>query len=821
MPGAGWTGALVWLSLATLTARAQITVNGRVTDENGVAVAGARIEAVSSSGAAAVAESNDAGHFVLELSSAGNYRLLAERVGFFVFREKSVEFSEGANHLAITLNHLQELAESMEVAYSPPAIDYQQPAERKELASVEILNVPYPASQDLRNALPLMDGVVQDASGQVHVEGGASDQTNYMLDGFNITNPYTGRYEARVSIDGVRSLELETARFSAEKGRGSAGSLDIKTGMGDDRWRFSGTNFIPGVSSQSGLMINKWTPRVTVSGPIVKSRAWFYNAFDAFYGVDVISGLPKGEDRSRSFSGSDLSRVQVNVTPGNILTGSFLANYGDDARHGLSFLDPAETTVNRRLNFYMTSVKDQWYLGNGALLEVGFADSRSAAWQRPQGDETFQISPFGRRGNYFVDAGLHTSRQQWLGNVFLPAFTFHGSHQLKLGVDLQQSAFERTVDRHGYEILRTDLSVARFVTFAGAGLLHRENFEISQYVQDRWTPVEGILIEAGLRMDWDQVLRHALMSPRLLVAYAPKWLRDTKLSAGVGVFHDALTLSTLTQNQDQVSLSTFFPPGGIGQRGPVETAFAVNEHALQAPRYRSASFTAERKLPFDFFGRAAYSHRVGSRGFTFVNELAPPGGGLYQLRNWRHDRWDAAEFSIRRTFKGKYEWVAGYTRSSARSDAVIDYSLENPIFAAQGSGPVAWDAPNRFLTWGWVPLETGALPGMLRSAIGDTNVVYLAEYRTGFPFSVVNEEGYLVGDPNSRRLPSYFNINLHFERRFHFREYLWAWRFGLNNLTNSGNPNVVNNNVDSPAFLVYGRGQARAFAVRLRFLGRR
>jgi len=42
----------------------------------------------------------------------------------------------------------------------------------------------------------------------------------------------------------------------------------------------------------------------------------------------------------------------------------------------------------------------------------------------------------------------------------------------------------------------------------------------------------------------------------------------------------------------------------------------------------------------------------------------------------------------------------------------------------------------------------------------------------------------------------------------------------LNNLTNSGNPNVVNNNIDSPNFLSYGRGQRRAFNVRLRFMGR-
>ena len=43
--------------------------------------------------------------------------------------------------------------------------------------------------------------------------------------------------------------------------------LDLKTKMGDDRWRFGGTNFIPGVTIDSGLYVNKWTPRLEFSGP--------------------------------------------------------------------------------------------------------------------------------------------------------------------------------------------------------------------------------------------------------------------------------------------------------------------------------------------------------------------------------------------------------------------------------------------------------------------------------------------------------------------------------------------------------------------------
>jgi hypothetical protein len=246
---------------------------------------------------------------------------------------------------------------------------------------------------------------------------------------------------------------------------------------------------------------------------------------------------------------------------------------------------------------------------------------------------------------------------------------------------------------------------------------------------------------------------------------------------------------------------------------------------MRVPRYRTTSLTVERKLPLELYGKASYIRRVGKLGLTFApdeTDDAPiPLDGLYRLRNWRNDRYDALELTLRRTFAGKFEWVGGYTRSSARTDAVIDYSLENPIFARQAPGPLPWDAPDRFLTWGWAPVPRRIVPGFLSFLTRDTDVAYLVEYRTGFPFGVVNEEALLVGHPNALRFPSYFSVNLHFERRFPFLRYLWSWRFGVNNLTNNGNPNVVNNNIDSSAFLTYGRGQQRAFNVRLRFLGRR
>jgi hypothetical protein len=827
MLGRPYRSMLLFLALAASTAlRAEVLVSGKVVDETGAAIVGARVELLSSDGPpSAQASSDAAGNFTLSLPQAGEYRLRAQRQGFFLFEAPPRRITEDGQYVTVTLNHLQELTESVEVTSSPPVIDPDQPAERKELDNVEILTVPYPAPQDFRNALPLLGGVVQDNSGRLHVNGGASDQTAFTLDGFDIADPVTGRLEMRVNIDSVRSLDLDSTRIAPERGRGSAGSLDVKTKMGDDRLRFGGTNFIPGFSTEQGLHMNKWTPRLELSGPIAKGRAWFYDGFDTFYDLDTVQGLPRGENRSRGLSGSNISRAQVNITPAHIVTASFLVNYADNNREGLNFLNPSETTTNRLNTLYHGSLRHQAYM-RGALVEAGYAESRGVVRQVPQGDQLFEITPFGSRGNYFVHLDRHYSRRQWTAAAFLPAFEAAGSHQLKVGIDLEQESFRQQVERHDYRVLRTDLSLARHVTFAGGPYQRRSNFEAAQYIQDHWTPRPGVALDAGLRTEWNEITRRVELAPRLSAAWAPRRFRDTKLSAGFGVFYDNITLGTITRHQDQVSFSTFFSPAGHLRQGPVMTAFQVDEHALRAPRYWSGSLGMERKLPFEFFGKASFLHRIGTRGFAFLNSasgenLPATGAALYSLWNSRRDRYTALELSARRAFGGRFEWVASYTRSRALSNSVVDFSLENPIFAPQMAGPVGWDTPNRFLTWGWAPLPKRLLPSWLRFLTRETDIVYLVEYRSGYPFGVVNEEGVLVGAANSRRFPSYFNVNLHFERRFKALHYLWAWRFGFYNLTNNGNPNVVNNNIDSPDYLVYGRGQQRAFSVRLRFLGRR
>src|SRR2546426_8692526 len=131
----------------------EVRVSGKIVDENGLGIAFARVELrLTPSSPASTAVSDIAGIFSLQLAAPGEYLVHAERPGYFVFKGVA-PLREGSNQLHLTLNHLQAFFQSVDVAYSAPTIDPDQPSDQKQLTNVEILDAPYPASQDLRNAL--------------------------------------------------------------------------------------------------------------------------------------------------------------------------------------------------------------------------------------------------------------------------------------------------------------------------------------------------------------------------------------------------------------------------------------------------------------------------------------------------------------------------------------------------------------------------------------------------------------------------------------------------------------------------------------------
>ncbi|PYY22618.1 MAG: hypothetical protein DMG62_12185 [Acidobacteria bacterium] len=786
-----------------------------VSDENSVVVPDAVVILTDTRTGEVLRVQTDAagrGRFV-SLDPDGTFTMRTEKRNFYPVTKQDLTIN-GAQTLEIVIPHVQELKETVNVSATVQGIDPAQTSDGKVLGTPEIVNIPYPTSRDIRNLLPFFPQVVQDSTGQVHVAGADTYESTDVLDGFDITAPVSGNLSMRFSADAVRQVDVESTRVSTQFGKESGGIINFNTGMGDDHFRFDATNFIPSWQNKKGkgFSFDKWVPRATVSGPIQKGKIWFFDSADAEYDNYVFKDLPEGSDRDPFLRGSNLAKVQVNLRPNDILTFSLLNNVQDENRQGLSLLTPASATVRRDINAHLATAKLLHYFSGGALLETGFAWNQFRDEYHPQGATPFVITPTLNEGNYFESFHGTSRRAQGITNLTLSPFTKLGRHELKFGGEIDHINFTQRYMDQPFSLLRADGTLYRRSVLPPLTVLDRNNLELGGFVEDRWSPDDRLLIQPGVRFDWDEIVRRPLYSPRIAGTYVLGAEHNTKISAGVGIYHERTHLDYLARAMTGPRLDYYYDALGTTLTGPpLVTNFLVNQNLLREPRFLNWSAALEQKFPGAIYGSVEYLQKYGSNGFIFQNlNTASELSGNYLLTNDRRDHYRAIQVTARKHFHGDYNVFGAYTRSYAHSNAVVDYSLNNPIFSTQMGGPLPWDVPDRVISWGWFPTPFKRL-----------DLVYSLDYHIGFPWTAVNQNHQIVGLPYSNRVPAHFSLSPGLEWRFAFHGYALALRGVAENVTDRKNPAFVNNNVDSPNYATYGGFGGRAFTARIRFLGRK
>lgn len=783
---------------------------GQVVDQNGVPVGAAQIRLAFAGGSVYRAESNASGHFTLRTIPVGEYKAEVRKEGFFLLADRPLTLHPGLNEATFTLNHANELHEQVQVTATPNQIDPQDTAQRNVLTAEDIRDIPVPDSHVLQEYLVALPEIVRDNAGNLHVSGARSGETQYLLDGFEIGDPVSNSLTTRFNVDATRAAEVQASGFGAGYAHAGASILNLVTPDGDDKWRYGTTNPAPGINVKQGVHMGDWYPRFTFSGPIERGRFWFSDAISVQHIFNLVQQLPRGQNTSTQWAGDNSLRLQYNVTPKHILHASFLYNRTNVANLGLDALDPQSTTVDLDQRRAFVSLKDQIWV-HDTLFELGVAADSGVQDFAPRGAAPYILQISGTSGNFFERLHQRGKRLQAVGNVVLASRRWHGSHQFAGGGNVAGLVFRQATERTVIEALRADGTVVRQSTFAGPATPEVSNTQAGAYIQDTWTISKRFLVNAGFRTDWDRFTQSAMAEPRVAANFLPFGDDRAKASAGWEISNAPLNLSLIGQALDQQQLDTFYDPAGkIVVAGPVVSDFVLPARGLQQPRFAISSAAWQQKLSRNTLLELKLLARNGYHGFAYVDQQPSQPGGIFLLEDHRKDRYRAATVSLRHAFSGTTEIYAAYTRSRATSNEALNPALGSIFYAAQQPAPVAWDTPNRIVTWGWTPTH---IWGVLFSAF--------IEYRSGYPYSAVNLEQQLVGSVNSFRFPAYININLGLEKKFAFHGYLWAVRGMVVNPTDRLNPDSVVNNVDAPNFGTFFGGQGRAFTARVRFAGRK
>jgi hypothetical protein len=782
------------------TGQLQVTV----TDQNGQPLALAVVIVRQNDKTVAQERTTPSGNAALRQLVPGTYKVFIEKQGFYTTAVAKLEIVSGQEvPLEVRLQPVREYREEIEVTAQPSPIDPEESSSSQSVTAADISNIPYSSTRDYRNVLPYIPGVIADSGGQIHVVGASTQEIQDYLDGFEVSQPVSGALSVRLNPDSLRKVDVRSSRYSAEFGKGSGGLLDLQVQDGDNRFRMNATDFVPTLQDVKGIQINNWTPRAYISGPLVRDKIWFDLSHEGETDYNVVKELPDGADTNRLWRVADLGRLRMNLASGNVLTANVLLNVLDSRDSGISPFDPVSVSTNNHSYLYLLGLKDQITVARDTLLEVGVALHRSQNSSLPEGDLPYVLGTEGRTGNYYMTNRNYSVRAQGFTNLFLRPWKLAGTHQFTVGGRADQVNYHASISRGPLEFLDANDSLLREITFSPAPAFGLSTTESSAFVQDRWIPVQRVLIEPGARWDHDSFLGRDFVSPRIAGTVLADPKSETKISAGIGIYYDRTNLSMVSNAPQGVRTNTFFSP--IAQT--FSDTFTVDPRLLTLPRYTNWSVAIDRRLPGNFYARAEYLSRHGDHGWAYEGQS---GSGFTLLSNGQN-RYDAAQFTLRKDLKRGYPMLIAYTRSRATSTRTVDFSIDSFLEGNQASGALPWDSPNQMTAWGTYPLFW---------KIKKFDFAWSMIWHSGFPFVTVDQLGQILSGPGQFRLPDFFTMDPAVERKFSFRGYRWAARIGIDNVTGRLNPLFVDNNVNSPTFLTFFGSGHRTVNGRIRLLGK-
>jgi hypothetical protein len=733
----------------------------------------------------------------------GTYKLLLEKQGFYTAVVAKLEIVPGQTApVEVRLQPVREYKEEVEVAAQPSPIDPEENSNAQAITATDISNIPYPTTRDYRNVLPFIPGVIGDR-GQIHVAGASTQEIQDYLDGFEVSQPASGALSLRVNPDSLRKIDVRSSRYSVLYGKGSGGLVDLQVQDGDNRFRVNGTDFIPTFQNVKGFHINNWTPRAYFSGPLKRDEVWFDLSHEGETDYNIIKELPAGADTNRIWRIDDMARVRMNLTPGNVLTATALLNMQDSRDAGISAFDPVSVSTNNHNYLYLLGLKDQITIAQDTLLEFGAAFHRNKASSLPQGDLPYVLGPAGRSGNYFAHNQNISTRTQGYANLFLRPWKFMGTHQFTVGGREDRVLYDAHINRGTIQFVDGTGAVLRQISFANTPGFSLGTLESSAYVQDRWMPVQRVIIEPGARWDRDSFLNRSFFSPRIAGTVLLDQASETKFSAGIGVYYDRSNLALASNASQGERTDQFFSPS----IATFPASFNVDPRLLEMPRYTNWSAALERRMPWRIYTRLEFLSRHGEHGWDFE----PQSPTEFLLLSHKKDRFDAAQITLRKELKRGYPALISYMRSRATSNQTVDFAIDALLVGQQVGGVLPWDAPNQLTGWGTYPL-----PWKFKKF----DLAASAIWRSGFSFVTIDQFGEIVSGPGQFRFPDFFTLNLGLERKFNFHGYRWALRAGMDDITDRENPNVVDNNINSPTFLSFFGTGHRTFNGRIRFLGK-
>jgi hypothetical protein len=535
--------------------------------------------------------------------------------------------------------------------------------------------------------------------------------------------------------------------------------------------------------------IRRFEPRLSVTGPLKRDRLLLGQHVQyrlVRTPVDSLPGSPLvGLDSFDSFT-----RLDAVLSSRHALTGGVIYFPRQITSATLSTFRPPETTMTFTQEGFSAGLVDRLILSDWVVLESTLAGRTFEVNEKVGGDRPMIYAPQSQGGNFFNRQERHVSGLQVVEALSFSQDEWLGQHVFKLGFDLQHSEFHGDSVSSQLDIVRLDGSLAERAIYARTAPEQKvSGTEITGFVQDRWRVNNRLNFELGLRLDRDSIPDRLNVSPRFGMAVSLLPEGRGILRGGVGKFFERTPLTVGAFTQYEVRTARRFDATGTPVGSPVSFSHVI-DGALRTPESLVETLAWDQRFGRRFFFKAAFTHREGSHAYTINPD---PREGELVLASSGTSRYWEVEATRRYPANEHRDLTVSYVRSNGTRD-LNDYddffgNFRNPIIRQNEHSLSETDVPHRMIV-------RGAL-GLPKQWV--FSPIY--EWRTGFPWSAVDEYQDFVGPRNrSGRLPHVSTLDFSIARPWTFRQYRFTAGLRLYNTLGHSSDRDVQANVTAPDY---------------------
>jgi hypothetical protein len=814
-----WSGLAVSAQQAHSGNDGTASIHGTVTTKqdnavNGVSGVTVKLTSEPPTGTVLTADTDETGKYQFKGLKSGAYSLSVALPGFKALT-KSISLSPGQAVVEDLPLELETVAEKVEVHEQNEAMATESVSAPEENVSERQLEALPTPMQKIKDVLPITPGVVRTLDGKLSLRGADENQSLFLVNSAQTTDPVTGSFSIPIPPAAVESFAVYKTPYNASFGGFSGGVTTVETKPPEDRLHFHIRNPIPFILGKNDQIsgIGEATPGVEFGGRLLGHKVFYSEVFQYEVKKRTVRGLPYPEDISKRQGFNSFTTLEAILSPQQVLTVTVNAFPFRQQHYDANSLVPLTASNDLNQKGGAVAVADKYQFGSGAVLGAVAQYTRFDSNAHGQGLDDMLITPEGYGGNYFNRWSRRGKEFQFIPSYQFPVKHWLGKHAISVGVDVNHRSYTGTSFSDPVQLLAQDGTLSGRINFQGVAAQNASDTAVAEFVHDHWIFDQHWSADLGARLSSETNGWSAAIAPRLGISFAPDKDGRTVVRMGAGLFYSVLPLLAGDFAANATRTVSLFDPAGALLAPPVTytNAYVGNVNPLSGaplplqpgttPRNFTWNLELDHRLRKNIALRAVYLDSHTTYLFV-VNPFTAPAGApsFLGLANTGSSHYREVEGTVRFMLRDSDQVNASYLWSRTRGDlnnlSSVLIPFEQPVIRPNVYGISPFDIPNRFVSWGIF-----ALPWKMTFSP-------LADVHTGQPYSKVDVLQNYVGVPNGTRFGTYFSLDVKLYREFRIpflgtkggKAHHVRLGFYSTNVTNHHNFHDVFNNVTAPNF---------------------